>query len=568
MIPTLAMLLAATVAAPAAPDAPPEPPSRPEAYSGAMIVFELKDATVVYPAGDGDDAERNRRSAVARARFLEVQHGVKTRVLADVDATPADLDANLLLLGWTNRVLGTSKAPRPFRRTDDGWTLFDGVTAAAGDDLLLFGINPYAGERVLLFWSRIDPESDRFMPWPRIGSDWAVVRGYRPIRQGMCAPGPLWPPVRDKRAEADHEVIDANLPPFAVVRTTPHVRIRSMPDLAGADLDAIAAAREQAINNAAKKLGVELPADFVVDLGVHKDEDAKRERTGVGDPAHSVPSRRELHMIRRLARSPSPHEEIHLLARARLGPCFSTALYEGLALDLEGVWRGQDLEVTVALLLASGRVAAPSDLLDEERLRRIGDTGGFATAGLFVRWLRATRPALFPKIYGLEEVSAATVGAVLDLSAADLDTAFRAWLEQTAARRSADVAFARAERDAQERLRAGDYAGAATALEHALAAKPEDPQTLFNLASARMRTNALDAAEAAFRRLLSLPLASGESRFRIFSHYQLGRIFDVQGRREEALAQYRRVLELPDEYDAHRLARERLESPATRSQLE
>lgn len=568
MIATAALLLATAASSATPPPASPEPPSRPDSYSGAMIVFQLKEATLVYPAGAGDDAVRNRRSAVARARFLEAQHGVRTRVLADVDATPGDLEANLLLLGWTNRVLGTPAAPRPFRRTPQGWTLFDGVNGAPDDDLLLFGVNPYSPSRVVLFWSRIDPESDRFMPWPRIGSDWAVVRGYRAVRQGMCLPSPAWPPARDPRAEADHEATDKTLRPFAVVRSTPRLRVRSDLEIPAAELDAIVAARTEALATAARRLGAEVPEGFVVELSVHKDEDAKRERTGVGDPVHSVPTRRELEMVRRLARSASPHEEIHLLARSRLGPCLSTALYEGLSIDLEGTWRGQDLEVTGALLLSSGRVPSASEILDEERLRRIADTGGFATAGLFVRWLREIRPADFPRIYALADPTAEAVGAALGWSAADLDSAFRAWLEQTAARRSAEVAFARAEREAQEHLRTGDYAGAATALERALEAKPDDPQTAFNLASALMRAGELDRAEAAFRRLLSLPLASGQSRFRIFAMYQMGRIFDVQGRRDEAIAQYRRMLELPDEYGAHQLARERLETPATRDQLE
>ena len=46
------------------------------------------------------------------------------------------------------------------------------------------------------------------------------------------------------------------------------------------------------------------------------------------------------------------------------------------------------------------------------------------------------------------------------------------------------------------------------------------------------------------------------------------RIYDLQGRRERALAEYRNVLELPDEHDAHRLAREAIETPVTADQLE
>lgn len=569
MRPIVSMLLAAAIAAPAPAAVPPEDaPGRPEAYAGSLGIFEVDEATVVYPGGKGDDVAVNRRSALARSRFLESRHGIKTRVVADVDAGPEDLKRHLILLGWTNRLLGTARAPAPFERRGGSFTLFGDVAGAAGDDLLLYGPSPYEPGRVLLFWSRIDPESDRFMPWPRIGSDWAIVRGYRPVRQGMCLPGKTWPPVRDPRAEIDQASLDATRPTIAVRRTTPRVRLRAAPDFPPAELDAIAAAREQAFAAAASRLGFEPPEDYGVEVTVYEDDAAKRERTGVGDPVHAVPRRRELHMTRRTARNPSPHEEIHILARDRFGPCVSTALYEGLAVDLEGSFRGQDLEVQGAVLLAAGRIPPASAILDEERLRRAEESGGFAAAGLLARWLRETRPDSFGAVYTLPDPTAESVGAAMGLSAAELDEAFRAWLDGMAARRAGDVAFAAAERDAQERLRVGDYAGAADALERALAARPDDPQTLFNLASARMRTDALDRAEAAFRRLLSLSLAPGQSRFRIFSHYQLGRIFDLQGRREEALAQYRRVLDLPDEYDAHRLARERIASPATRGQLE
>lgn len=256
------------------------------------------------------------------------------------------------------------------------------------------------------------------------------------------------------------------------------------------------------------------------------------------------------------------------MARERFGSCLSSALYEGLAIDLEGTFRGQELESFGAVELASGRAPSASQLLDEETLRTMADSGGFAFAGLLTRWLRDRAAAAFPAIYTLADPSPAAVGKALGLSTADLDTAFRAWLETIGVRRSGEVAFAAAEREAQQRLRVGDYAGASEALERALAARPDDPQTLFNLASARMRTDALDRAEAAFRRLLSLPLRPADSRFRIFSHYQLGRVLDLQGKREEALAQYRRVLDLPDQYEAHRLAKERIASPATRDQLE
>jgi tetratricopeptide (TPR) repeat protein len=151
---------------------------------------------------------------------------------------------------------------------------------------------------------------------------------------------------------------------------------------------------------------------------------------------------------------------------------------------------------------------------------------------------------------------------------ADAEAEFRGWVVERAASRSNDLAVAKEEAVAKERLTAGDYAGVAAALERAHALKPKDPQILFNLASALMRTERLEEAATWFGKVLALPLKPAESRFRLFSHYQIGRVLDILGKREEALAAYRKVLDLPDEFDAHRLATERLESPATREQLE
>jgi hypothetical protein len=78
----------------------------------------------------------------------------------------------------------------------------------------------------------------------------------------------------------------------------------------------------------------------------------------------------------------------------------------------------------------------------------------------------------------------------------------------------------------------------------------------------------LNDAETNLKSLLQIPLSAENSRFRIFGHYQLGRVYDLAGQRERALREYQRVLELPDEHDAHALARQRIASPATAEHLE
>ena len=88
------------------------------------------------------------------------------------------------------------------------------------------------------------------------------------------------------------------------------------------------------------------------------------------------------------------------------------------------------------------------------------------------------------------------------------------------------------------------------------------------MASAQMRANDLSGAEASLKSVLAADLAPSDSRFKIFGHYQLGRVFDLAGRRDEALKEYDAVLALPDDHGAHAMARERKVKPATRAQLD
>lgn len=539
-------------------------------YPGSQFLFHAASATVVYPGGPGEDADGNRLSAEARAKFLSEAGDMETRVVADVDAKPSDLEGNLLVLGWTNRLLGTKDVPRPFRRTPDGrGDLLDGIPLEAGDDVLVFSRSPYDPDGWLFFWSRIDADRDRMLVLPKVGSDWAVVRDYRVIRQGMCLPGKEWPPRRDEQAEGDHTSAIANS--WSKPATAAHGRIVVHYDAARIPVDeasAIASARDGALASAVEAVGP-LPAEYREHVFVYADEMEKERMTGVSDAGHSVPVARELHILRRVARTPSPHEEVHLVAGSRFGACSSTALYEGLAISVENAVGRRPLEVAAALLQDAGSLPSLDVVLDEEAFRKLPGDAGSTTAAMLTRWLFRTLPReTFARVYGVRDVSPAAVAEASGMTAEALRAGFASFLEGIVAGHRADVEVAHFEKKAQERLVLGDYAGVAQALEKSLALRPDDPQTLFNLGSARMRTGELDAAEGSFRRLVDATLSAADSRFRIFSWYQIGRIRDLRGERERALEAYRKVLELPDEYDAHRLAKERIASPATKEQLE
>ena len=564
MRPILAALIALAAAA------APEPElHRGSGYGGAAAFPELGTMTIVYPAKKGEPVERNRRSAEACGRWLAAAYKARVEVVADDQLTAAQKEGNLLVLGWANRTWDALGIPAPFRRDAEGLSFLGFRERDPRVDLLLFHENPAKWDSYLLFWSRIDPGRDRFQVLPRVGSDWALYDDFLVLRQGMFKPARTWPPARDLVAEADHtDQAAARAASLATLESKNYRAVFDKTAIPEAEIREILATREAALAKAIAALGSP-PEGFRLTLHVYDSVESKKAATGVADPAHSIPARREIYMVRPFARSPSPHEEVHVLAEQLYGTCVSTGLYEGLALAVENSWRGDPLEWFAARLKSESRLPPLSDLLDEQTLRALPEERGLVPAGIFVSWLRgADGPDAIRKIYSLPEAGAASVAKTLGTTEEALEGRFRAWADTQVKARRADLDFDAAEAEAQRRQRVGDWTGMAAALKKALAARPKDPQTLFNLASAEMRASALNDAEASLKSLLEIPLSAEDSRFRIFGHYQLGRVYDLAGQRERALQEYRRVLELPDEHDAHALARQRIASPATAEHLE
>jgi Flp pilus assembly protein TadD len=385
----------------------------------------------------------------------------------------------------------------------------------------------------------------------------------------MFVPARVWLPERDIVAEADVAKEAVGRPGGTATFDSKHYHVvydRAQFD--AAEVRAIAQARETALLKAVAAIGP-APEGLRIQLFVYNDQTTKQQATGVGDPTHAIPSGREIHATRGYALSPSPREEIHLLARETYGPCFLTAIHEGLALSIENALRGQDMETHAARLRSNNRLPEITDLLDEERFRALPSEAGAAAAGVFMTWLRQTYgSATLKTIYGLSNGSAAALATALGTTAEALSASFGAWADAKVAAHRNDLDFQEAEMEAQRRHAANDWAGMAVALRKALQAKPGDPQTLFNLASALMRGGDLAGAETSLREILAAPLTPSDSRFRIFGHFQLGRVYDLAGRRAEAIAEYDAVLALPDDHGAHASAIERKASPATREQLD
>jgi len=538
-------------------------------WRGAGGFLRLGAMTVVYPAGPGEPVESNRRSAEARARWLAAAHRNKVEVAADDQLTEEQKKGNLLLLGWNNRFFSPPGPTRPFTHDKEGTTFLGLRETDPKVDLLVFHRNPLNWSSFILFWSRIDAELDRFQVLPRVGSDWAMYRNFGAIRQGMFVPARVWPPSRDPLAEGDLTRDGSVRPGGTATFDSEHYRVvYDRAQLKPAEVSAIVRAREAALAKAVAAIGP-LPEGFRIELFVYPDAATKEEASGVNDPTHGIPGTREIHAIRSYALSPSPREEIHILARETYGPCYLTAIHEGLALSSGDAFLGDDMETHAARLRSTNKLPNISDLLDEERFRALSPEVGAEAAGIFMTWLRQTygTPAL-KKIYGLSEGTTAALAAALGTTDEQLAAAFTAWADARVASRHDELEFRAAEVEAQQKKAAGDWPGMVVALRRALQLKPGDTQTLFNLASAQMRADDLPGAEASLKKVLAAPLPPGDSRFLSFGHYQLGRVYDLAGRRAEALAEYDAVLALPDDHGVHAMALERKSAPATREQLE
>jgi hypothetical protein len=573
------LLAAATASAPPEPAVPPaEDPAlvedgtgRGQKYPGWVILYRVPELTIVYPAASGEEADTNRLSAERRAATLRALSKTKVEVVTDAALTETQRQGHLLLLGWNNRILTADGRERPFRHGRDAGTRFAGlVEPDASVDLLFLMRSPWNAERWMFFWSRIDPELEMFQSLPAVGSDWAMVDGFRIVRQGMFKPDSDWPPVRDEDAEADHAEAISEVDKGFVQLRTEHYTINYDPaKTPEPDLKKIAASREAALSRAAKELGAP-GVDFRVSLFVYSDEAAKLTVTGIGGPAHAIPRERELHMTREAAMTASEHEEIHLVARATLGPCYLNVLYEGLALARQGSVADAPLDLVAAAVLERNAWPSVSEILDDGAARKLEDGRLLPAAALLLQWVESVggKTAL-AKVMGLREGSAPALARAVGMEPAAVEVAFRQWVDKRAAAQRNELAFLKLEREAGQRHVASDWRGMIEVLERALALKPGDPQTVFNIVSARMRLKDYAKAEAELQKLIAQETARAPgTKFVVYGHYQLGRVYDLQGRRQQAVAEYQKVLELPDIMDSRRLAEEAIAAAVTEESLQ
>jgi len=529
-------------------------------YEGAARLFALNSVTVVYPAGVGQDVNLARHSAERRAAYIERVYQVSAGIAADDEISEEQLAGNLLLLGWDNRLLGTEQARLPFTDEQTGRLFLGSIPVGDDEDLIFAAPSPYNPQRLLFFWSRIDPELDRFLVLPFVGSDFAIYRDYLVTHQGMFVNGLAWPPRRNPNAEMVKNRDEISGPPVRL--RSDHFSLHG--ELSKDDARAILAVREEALARAAAGLGP-IPQGFRIQLFVYEDNKEIEERTGVPDPAFSIPSRAETHMILAAARSEGLREEAHSLATALYGPTGTTALYEGLAVHLDSSDAAPGLPLYAALLLEHGELPTIKAMLDEESLRPlIRRRVGMPASGLFVRWLHELGgDDLVVAAFQQPDLDTAQIASWLGLSPAATETRFRSWTSMLANTARAEVEFRKAVEEAGALRRSGDTSGAADALIRALTHRPDDPETLYALGLNLKDAGRSEGAERYLLRLVELEVEPHDMLYVVFGQYQLGQFYDALGRTDEAAARYQVVLGMPDEQGSHEVARQALEALET-----
>jgi tetratricopeptide (TPR) repeat protein len=523
-------------------------------YVGAASLFGLARVTVVYSTGPDSDLETNRLCAERRAAYLRHKHGVDATVVADDEVTPEQLLGDLLVLGWDNRLIGTERTPKPFARAEGGRTFLGSIRVADGEDLLFAVSSPFEPARQFVFWSRTDVEIDRYLPMPFTGSDWAVFRDCTIQRQGNFASADAWPPTRNVYAEQDHAAVRGKLSAMA---RSPRYTLHYVPEsYTPQEAERVLAAREGALRRAVELLGDPGP-DFRIDLFVYPDRATKRSETDVNDVVHSVPAARALHVTADYASSPSPHEEIHLVARALWGPCYHTALYEGLAVALE---RASDLDRFAAVAVDRKSVPPLSALLDEERLRALtADAIAFPASGLFVRWL-LERGGLdvVRGLYSAKPLTVERVAKAIGTEPPAVDAAFAGWVGSRAANVDPELRYAAALADVDQFLGTGRPSEAVAAAERALELRNGDPVARLKLATALSAGGRKAEAEGILREMVGLPPEGETLRYAVHARYRLALLLDETGRHDEARGHYDAILALPDVDGSHRAVEEEL----------
>ncbi|MEW5806394.1 MAG: hypothetical protein AB1756_03460 [Acidobacteriota bacterium] len=538
---------------------------KPSYGTGIMLFLSASDEVIIVsPTMDEKKIEEGRLSCERKKAYLERNFGIKVKIMADTDLTDNDKKGNLIIVGKSNRLLQEIWQKMPIRVTPDNF-YFLGVEYSNPRDYAIFlQFNPFNASSVFLVCTTIDPDIDKIRPFPSIGSDWVIMRDFSIIRQGRFHSGVTFPPQADPLAEFyNGDTIDKFYSGLSKHISQFYEVYYSPSSLNKEKIPEGVRKREAALLAILKKTGAK-PPDRKFKIFCYKDKNEKNDISGLPNPIHFLDRKKEVHMIENILFADSTHEDAHIVAGFILSDSASVHLTEGLAVYLDSVWKGKSLSYWSGFFLRLGTLPSVARLLDEREFVRFASDFSFPLIGSLTETIiEKYGMEKFKILLGKDKISDSILRSVIGQDLTQLESTWLSDIKTKSAAHSRNIEFDLHNNAARESLEKKDYSSAAIELLKALEIIPDDPQVLFNLASAYIRIPDLQQSEKYFMKLVSLDLPESERRFITFGHYQLGRVYDLMGKREKAVEEYNKVLALPDMHNSHRLARERLDRPAT-----
>jgi hypothetical protein len=273
-----------------------------------------------------------------------------------------------------------------------------------------------------------------------------------------------------------------------------------------------------------------------------------------------------------LAAEVARHEIVHLFS-AQLGTLEPSLKSEGLAVDLQGGWDGLPLEFH-ALAMVLGRPLVPLSFLADETRFREGHRPAYVLAGSFTRYLRRrfgweTYARFFRKAGPRGYVS-----VIRSVFGADLWVLEREWREDLLARREefgADLEAAVRRERAAAAFDSWQPLHCLELVDDLVREGQESDETRWLAAAANMMLGRYAEAAKVMEQTLG-DSERGVAQWESGEWLTLGRLYDVLGRREEAVRAYRAALDKPVSWTArsgssHDVAGKYLKTPMTEREL-
>ncbi len=519
---------------------------------------------IVSPTLNEKKIEAGQVSCERKKSFLERHFNMKVRIVPDKKITDEEKKGVLIIVGKENALLKEIWDKTPIRPTPDSFFFYSEEYPNPRDSIMFTQVNPFNEENSILVCTSIDPDIDKISPITVIGSDWIIFRDLAIIRQGRFYGGKSLPPSYDGLAEFNNtdtfEAFFGNLSK----ESSDFYDINFPADLDGKERIAEGAKmRDAALRDILKKIGMK-PPEKKFKIFLYKDQDQKKEFTGVPGKIHFMDGRKEIHMIADSFFAEHHHDDAHIVAGFILSGNASIHMTEGFAIFIDSQWKGKSLPYWSGFFLKLGKLPPLEELLDEGKFIKLASDYSYPLIGSVVTMLIEKHGIeKFKEILGMQKVTDDALKKAAGFDLSQLEAEWVADIKKSSAVHSKEIEFSIHNDVARECLEKKEYAAAVKELKKALEIIPDDPQTLFNCASASIRIPDLKAAEQVLLQLLNLNLPKSEQRFIVFGHYQLGRVYDLMDKRQKALAEYKKVLALPDMFDSHKQAKERLDRPAT-----